>query len=353
MPYQPSDYADLVTTTLGAMDQLEWSDLVPDLQEYFVLNKFAKKNRRKETGGTRIEFNLRVGSNNPARHEKLNQTENPTTADLFNRDGNVPWRNSTTYWAIDERIGDMNSEPARIVDLITGYRVDAMQSMAELMEATFFGGPSSSADDETPWGLLHWLQKNASQGFNGGNPAGFSDMAGINCTTYPKYKNYTDTFASRQKGDMTKAVRRAMRYTHFKPAVKFPSSTGDSMSDSQYDPNRFQLLTTYPNIEAWETQVENQNDNLGRDVASRDGTVMIRRCEVVDVPYLTENDSTHPIYGVDWSTFQMHVLKNWWMKETVIPRYPQHRNMSVTFYDCTYNWVCRNRRRNFAMYFTG
>lgn len=354
MSFAAEQHADLVSVTLGAMDKVVWTDLVPELQEYYVLNKFCKKNKKKETGGKRIEFTLRVNSNRPARHEKINQTETPTTSDLFNREANVPWRHSSTYWAIDERVADMNSDPEAIASLIEGNRIDAMQDMAELMEGAFFTAPMDSADLETPWGLAMWMQTHATAGFNGANPSGFADMAGVDSSNlYPKWRNYTGAFATRQFGDMTELVKDAMHYTSWRPAVRFPSNTGESMNDSEYDPDRFSLLTTYLNQKAFERQAMSQNDNLGKDLLSMDGQVMIRNCNIMQIPWLTENDTTHKIYGLDWKTWTLHILKNWWMKEKVIKNYPGHRNMSVTFYDCTYNWVCRNRRRNFVLYYSG
>ena len=66
------------------------------------------------------------------------------------------------------------------------------------------------------------------------------------------------------------------------------------------------------------------------------------------VPVLDE-DTTNPVYGINWGEFKTAILGNWWMKETVLDRVPGQHNVSAVYIDSSFNWICRNRRRNFVI----
>jgi hypothetical protein len=91
-----------------------------------------------------------------------------------------------------------------------------------------------------------------------------------------------------------------------------------------------------------------QNDNLGNDVASKDGMVKFRNIDVVDVPYLQENESgPDPFLGIDWKSFQVRSLKGRWMKLSALERDPQRHTVFRRFLDSSYNFVCYDPRRCF------
>ena len=77
----------------------------------------------------------------------------------------------------------MNRSPARLVNLLQSSRVDAMTDLAELMESNFWGAPASSSDTLKPYGVPYWIVYNATTGFNGGHPSGFSDVGSFSSTT--------------------------------------------------------------------------------------------------------------------------------------------------------------------------
>ena len=103
MAYQADDYTDLVTTTLRHLEKTTWADIVVDNQRHIAMPKILKKKAVQFGSGYGHQFNVRVFSNNAARDVKLNETDNPTTADT-QKTGNVPWRHSETHWALEERI---------------------------------------------------------------------------------------------------------------------------------------------------------------------------------------------------------------------------------------------------------
>ena len=343
MPYQADDYADLVTTTLRHLEKTSWADIVIDNQRHIALPRILKKKAVQFGSGYGHQFNVRLFSNNAARNVKLAETDNPTTADT-QKTGNIPWRHTETHWSMEERLISMNRAPARLVNLLQTSRVDAMTDLAELMETNFWSKPGSSSDTLAPYGIPYWIVYNASTGFNGGHPSGFSDVGGLSQTTYSRWANWSANYVSVSKADLIRKWREAATKTEFRPPVDGPFSNMSS---------NYGYYTDYTVLGTLEEILESQNDNLGNDVASKDGNTVFRRIGVEWVPWFDNNsgttDTTNPVYGINWSVFKPCFLQGEYMKETKVQPHPyQHRTL-VQFTDCTYNFFCVDRRRNFVL----
>lgn len=334
--YTAEDYADLANTTLSHFERTTWQDIVVDNQYHIAMPRLLKKKKVVFDSGKGHEFNTRMFTNNAARNVKLNETDNPTTADVMVR-GFVPWRHTETHWALETRIMAMNRKPAQLVSLLKTSEVDAMTSLAELMEQNFWGKPSGPNDDVTPWGVDYWITYAATVGFNGVEPSGFSDVGGLATGTYPRWKNYTGQYVSVTKQDLIKKIREAMYKTHFRPPVKHPGASEQ----------RFGLYTVYDVVSTMEEILESQNDNLGNDVASKDGMVHIRRTPVESVPYLDNNATGDPFIGIDWATYHIAFLSGEYMNQTKVKPHPLKHRQIVRYTDCSYNFFCNNRRRQF------
>jgi hypothetical protein len=333
------EIADLVTTTQKELGRLKWTDLTGDLQEYIAMPQLLKKEKVQFDGGQAIQWNFMVDDNGQARNTGLYEVDNYNVNDVM-KTASIPWRHTNTNYAIDEREIAINGSAAtKIVDLVKVRRVAAMVSLAKLMETDFWGKPASSADEVAPYGVDYWVVKNATEGFNGGIPSGFTDVAGLSPTTYPRWKNWTAEYTSITKPDLVTKMRAAATKTMFRPPV--------DVSDYNRG-NRFGYYTNYDVVSSLETLVENQNENLGKDVASMDGAVMFRRNPVVWVPEL-DSDSQDPVYGLNWGVFCPVFLKGYYMKEDKARQHPNQHNSVVTDIDTSYNWKCTDRRRLFII----
>ncbi len=108
------------------------------------------------------------------------------------------------------------------------------------------------------------------------------------------------------------------------------------------------FYTNYNVVAGLEQLARAQNENLGTDVAAMDGQVQFKRRPVMPVKVL-DDDTTDPIYGINWGEFKTIKLAGWWMRETRIPIQPGQHTMSATHVDCSFNWITRNRRRHFVI----
>jgi hypothetical protein len=333
----PTQMGDLVATTLRDLGKPKFTEIATDLQRHVAMKNLLNKNRVVLQSGYGVQWDVMVNHSASASNVGLGASDNVNITDTMVQ-AQADWRNSTASWATIGQEIDMNREPARIVNLLQERRIACMISLAELMENNFWGPPVAITDTVTPWGVNTWIVKNASEGFYGGVPSGYTTI-GLNPTTYPRWNNWTFQYTSVSRDDLVRKMRKAATFTDFQPPVDgIPTtSTGD----------RYGFYTNYGVIGPLEEVLEGNNDNLGSDVASMDGKTLFRRVPFVWVPRL-ESDTTNPVYGINWGAFKTYILSGWWLKETNVPVYPGQHTISAHFLDCTYNWIAKNRRCHFV-----
>jgi hypothetical protein len=339
---QASNIADLVTTTLSELGRLKFTDIMSDYQQTVALKRLLKKNKMTFDSGKTVSFNVITDHSNSARfvglgaQDVVNITNQMTT-------GDVPWRHATWNWAHDFREPLMNSGASKIVDLIKTRRIAAFGSAIILFERALWRVPATT-DDTTMYGIPYYVVKSNTaatfannDGFNGTVPSGYTTVAGLSPTTYPRWRNYATQYTAVTKDDFVRKVRRMLTKINFTNLV---DETPDYNSG-----NDMGLYTNYAVVGTLEEILESQNENLGSDVASMDGKALFRRSPVEYIPEL-ENDTTNPFYAINWGEMGFMGLKGAWMKESMVNQVPGQHTMSATHTDCTGNLITRNRRRH-------
>jgi hypothetical protein len=212
-----------------------------------------------------------------------------------------------------------------------------MVSFYELLEELLWSKPTDSGNTKDPFGLAYWVVKNATEGFNGGNPSGFSDgRAGIDTTEYPRWANWTAQYAQITKEDLVRKMRRAHRRTRFRSPVSHATPNLGAMKNGIY--------TNDTVIGLLEEALEAQNMNLGNDLASKDGRTLFKSTPVTYAPKL-DDDSTDPIYMLDWKWLSIGVLAGWennLSKPYMVPGKHLVRRVDL---DASLNMVCTDLRR--------
>jgi hypothetical protein len=345
MALQVTQIGDIVQTTLNELGRLKFTDIASDLRRHIALKRLLKTNKVAFGGGKAIQWDLITDNNGSARFNGLYDSDNVNVRDVMIQ-GSIDWRHFTFNFAFDNIETLVNSGPAQIVELIKTRRIGAFASAVELLEARFWQLPAAG-DTLNPHGVPYWIVKSATaattannNGFNGGAPSGYTTVAGISPTDYPRWRNYADAYTEVSKVDLVRKLRRAMVMTNFELVVdEIPDfNTGDD----------YGMYTTYDVVSGMEELLESQNENLGTDIASMDGKVTFRRVPMTDVPVL-QADTTNPVYGINWGEFKTAGLKGRWLKETHLPIQPGQRNVSATHYDTSANFFTRNRRRHFVI----
>jgi len=334
-----SQLSGLVTLTLEKYGKGKVTDIAANIQDYVCMSKLLPKYKESLDGGKSFKFNLATAYGDNARHTGLFAVDNVDVTDAVIQ-GEVPWRFTEVAYSYDlreEAINDAREE--RIVNHIVLRREEEMGGLAELMEETFWGKPTSSADVTTPFGIDYWVVTNATTGFNGGNPSGFtSGAAGIDQGTYGNWANYTAQYTNVTKADLIDKMKTAKRKIQFKSPMKHPSYDTSGTSDN------YQLYTSESVCKGFENIGEAQNENLGKDVDSMFGMITFQQSPVVYVPYLDDNDANDKVYMINWNVMDIMVLKDWYLKRDVVTSGSQH-NVVKVFEDLVWNTCCKDRRK--------
>ena len=340
MATQATNLADLVAMTQKDLGRPKYTEIATDLQSFTAFNELLNANRVELRSGYQIQWDVMVRHAQSARNVGLGESDEVNIPDTMVQ-ATADWRNTVASYAFIGQEIDFNRDPARIVDLVKQRRHSCMIGIAQIFEDNFWGPPVAASDDVTPWGINTWLVKNASTGFYGGAPSGYTTI-GLNPTTYERWKNYTSQYTAVSKDDLNRRMRRAARYCNFKPPV------AKMVNPSFNTGNNWAFYSNYAVVGAMEEILESQNENLGKDVASMDGEVIFLRSPLNWVPKL-DADTTNPVYGLNWGEFKTYVLQGWWLKETNVPVYPGQHTLQAHFMDCTYQWVTTNRRCHFVI----
>jgi len=335
---QADDIADLVAVTQRDLGPLRWTEIATDLQEYVALPNLIRRERVRFGSGYGIQWQVMVTHSGAATTTSLYGVDNVNVGDVM-KNANIPWRHVTTNYAIERREVAMNRSPARIVELVKVRRADAMISLAVLMEEQFWTLATAGSDDI--FGTPYWIVRNATAGFNGGNPTGFTAGAGnLDSAVYTRWRNYTDRYTNITKSDLIRKVRQASTKTNFMSPTPIPSYARG--------PSRYGHYTNYDVIGPLEEALEGQNDNLGNDIASKDGRLLFRQVPVTWVPYL-DADSTDPWYGIDWSVFTPVFLSGEYLNEGRPQQAANQHTVLQSHIDLTMNIRVANRRKLFIV----
>lgn len=339
---QAANLADLLATTLPELGELRFTDLMSDYQNTIALKRLIKKNKTTFEAGTSIKFNIATDTNDSARFVGLGESDIVNIKNVMTT-GEIPWRHITWNWAIERREIAMNRSPRRIVDLIKIRRITAFGGAIIRFESAFWQVPAAS-DTVSPYGIPYYVVKSNTaathannDGFNGTLPTGYTTVAALSPTTYPRWANYATQYTNITFDDFVVKARRMAVYTDFMPLVPEEGEGYNTGDDYGY-------YTNYAVVSALEQLLASQNDDLGTDVASQDGKALFRRVPVTFVKFL-DNDTTNPFYSLNWGELKTTGLRDEWMHETVMKEYPGQHTLTATFTDCSFNLLCRNRRR--------
>jgi hypothetical protein len=337
--YTTTDYLDLVTSTQKYIKRGEYTDISHVLRNHPMMDMMLAKERVKMETGNGYEWEVKVSQATAFQNVRLGQPIVPTQEDHL-KTANVNWRHANTNWACEERVLAANKgSPEKIVDIISMKKSAAYIELADGMETNAWTAPASSSDDLKPFGIPYWIVKaSGTPSFQGGAPTNHTLVANLNPSTYTNWKNWTGQYTAVTKDDLVRKMRNAVYKTKFK--VPFASKSQEKMPRQD-----FEMWTTYTVVQQLEDMLQAQNDNLGTDVAKYDGQVTFKRMSIDVADYLDQNDSTNPVYGINWSYWCTVFLKGEYLNESKpekLTAIGQHRTI-VVHVDCTYNMVCENR----------
>ena len=386
MSISASDLGDLIKTTQKELGELRYTDLSHDLQYYLALSNLMQESSVTFDAGSSIQWNLMTSNSGAAKQTSLFAVDSVNVGDVM-ATAEIPWRHTTTNYAIERREIAMNRDPRRIVDLVKVRRNDAMVSLTEHMEEQFWKMPPAG-NDLNMYGVQYWVSDNAGAnltngsdatqlgiaggGFNGGLPNnGATTVAGISPTDVPRWQNHLAYYDANELDGTTGSsldwndagvfpnltVLQAMKQTYTKCNFKpIPNAAYPSYNPT---PDKWGIYCGFEEVAGLEAISYRLNDAVvTRDIGHEAGGVMFRGVPVTYVPYLDNVTSVkaadaaastrrgNPIYFLNWGAFRSVLLSGEYLKEQGPETAPNQHTVFTTHIDATMNIQCVDRRRN-------
>lgn len=338
-----SKFLDLLASTLDEFPRAGFHSIAARLPDYECMGRALRKERRMMRGGNGYNETIVTDHSHKAKHQGLYASKTykgvDTTAKMT-----VPWRHTTTDFAWDRREAKQNmSGPKQVFNLLKKKEYEALLSLAEKLEATFCGTPTSASDEITPWGLFYWMTYNAQLGHYGGNQANFPTGRGnINSDVYTRWKNGTGQYAKIAKNDAIKKMRKLAKNVKFKSPVDVEGlrkGAGD----------RCRYYCGEDTETSFEDVGESQNENLGRDIASMDGQMVFKKNPIVRLAQLDEMTTSAPIIALNWEWIKFMVMEGEYIERSKPRTLDLQPTVAVVDYDLSWNLVFEDLRSHFLI----
>lgn len=327
---------DLVNGTLKRMPTKRFRQIVSQHTRYEVLPRWFKKDRITVDDGLTVHQVLMSKASNESKwvglhaQDKINITNHTDVLD-------IPWAHMTSNWSWEHREVLMNRGKSLMLKVLQPRRYNCLLGIADRLEESAFWTPDPN-DDSRPRGVPYWVTIGASTGFTGMNPDGFSDCGGINAVTTAGWRNWSDTYTDRTKADFVRKLRKMGRNINFKSPVTVKDLEGDTGMD-------YRLYTNEDVYSDMEELAENQNENIGRDLAGFNGTFSFKKNPIVLFRTLDAR-TDDPVYMINHGTFKPVVLKGDYLRESPAMQVEGRHNSYVIFHDLTCQYICEDRRSN-------
>lgn len=339
MSLQISDIDDAVQLTLNNFIQKgSFVDMQTDLTDHVAAREMWKDRKNVFEGGIEWEFQVQMDHNHSARAVGLFEQDSSALNDTMTN-GTVPCRHVNAHFEYDQREKDFQRGATKIVDLIQ-TRMQAMYvSFYDFLEEKLWTKPTDSTDTRNIFGIPYWIVKNSSVGLTGGNPSGFSaGAAGIDSSTYPRWKNFSGAYTAVTAADLLGKMRQAHLETMFRSPMSHNNPTFSTKNGIYVNSD------TYRELEAL---FDTRNMNLGSDLGGK--KVTFKGTPITYAPYL-DNDSSDPVYMIDWKYMAVGCLAGWENNLTSPYMVPGKHTVRRVDMDASLNTICVDRRRQTVLY---
>lgn len=312
-----------------------FTGLQTDLQDHVAVREMWKGRKKQFEGGDPWTFNVQVDHNHSTRAVGLYETDGSAIVDTM-IEGEIYCRHLNAHYTYDQREKAFQKGGHAIVYYIKTKYIAMMMSFFEYLEETLWSNPVD--DGKTPFGVAHYVTRAAGDGgFNGPEADGWAaGKCNILKADQPRWANWAARYVAVSKEDLVRKMRLAARKTKFRSPVSHAEPVLGGMKNGIYMNSDI--------IGLCEEILENQNMNLGNDMASKDGRAHFKGTPVSYVPYL-DTDTQDPVYLLDWKWMGLGVLAGWENQLSAPYMVPNKHLVRRVDLDASLNMACTNLRR--------
>jgi hypothetical protein len=341
---------EVINTTLETVEPPSYEDLSRTRQKYIAAKQILKKRRKQLRGlGGTYRWDVKVTNHGQAEHVGAYEVEQVTVKDMFMK-ANVPVRVTRGKYAFDIIEEELNGGPEQVVDVIKAREVDAYGDVVDKIEQSFWAPGIDVTDDKTPWPIHHTIRPHPSAstppGFNGGNPPGWPDKQGINCSAVTRFNNWTAGW--KDMSDVSPGfiyrLNEAMDRTRFQAPYPYPNRSPEE--------DDYMFLTGYALRQQINQWLRRQNDNIGRDLRNFFGDPLLNG---TPVQWLEDYDdvgvwgNTMPFIGLNFSVIEVLQVPGWDFKRIGPEKAPMQKTVVECFIYKMWNTINRDPSRSFML----
>lgn len=368
-----SVFDDVLNTTLRNYSRGKFNDFASKFQYYEAYKRIIRSEGETLVGGSEgFTFDALTATDNNAAMVGLADVDDVNFSNGTKK-GFIPWRRAKTAWTMERRLRLENKGINKLYDLVEVNQAKAEIALAEILENNYWGGPSSSADLLSLWGVKQYMQLRdaatiasdaagtTTGGFTTKVPTGFSDIAGLDPVTLPRWRNWAGAYTQYTKPDVLTKMRVAALNCRFESPVDVPD----------YEKGRGNMMRVYVPFAVklgLETIGEGQNENLGRDLASMSGdlqarfnsaSITFRGSPILPVPALNPTDlagnalawgAHYPILMINYAWAGVKFLEGDMFRMSDAIMDPLRHNWTRVFTDATLNPYFFDRSRQACIY---
>lgn len=343
--YAPTAIDDLVNTTLNRVKRDTWDDLSLSTQ-YHILSEYLLKGKTETISSSPTQqWELQIANNGNFKATTLYGQDRTNVRNLIIK-ATQAWAIYTNNFTYDLREEAFQGDNlTRIVNLVKVRRHSMMVEAIDGLESHLWTAPSSSAlNPMTFSGFPFWLQASATEGFNGGDPSGWSSgAANVATGTYANWKNWTFSYSLVNDLDYFAKCRKAMEWTNFLSPDPHPSTTKEKP--------QWMLYQDWDTKEQIERALTARTDDVRDAAGIAYNKAKFNSVSMMWVPVFDDstNDAyvtNNPTYGINWSAFNLEFQEGFNFKVGAPGPTPVFdHNVRMVPMDIIMNLNCKNRRK--------
>lgn len=326
-----------------------WTDISLAKNQYHMVDRFLRGKKMPVRGTPSLLFTVQHTNNANFRYTGAFDTDTYSVGNLA-VGGSYPWAHTTSNYSYDVLEQEFQaSDLETIVDVIEMREHSMYSDWYDNLEDDFFTAKTGSETNNNLNGLPDFIVKNATTGFNGGNPAGFSSgIGGINSSTYTKWKNHTAAYVSVTDDDFVSKLIQSYTYCGFDAPHKYRSNGSDAGEPD------FVYYTTFTVKDSLRKYMNSSNDSIGSKIEGYWNSTLygvpVRRVAALDTSSESPYDSSNPFYGVNWKSMMFYFQRGREMQRSKPVPVADKHNVRVVHLDASCQLGCVDRRANFILY---
>lgn len=345
---------DLMNVTTAELGKGKLS-VVYEYHSYDFIDTILTEDKMQATGWSiqgRIKLDAAGNAKMVDPYESI-EPANVSTSSPFS----IPWRHFVAHYSWERHeILENAGSAVKLYDYADLKRMEGYQDLCDLVEEAFWADAASGPNEKALWGIKTWCAKyedtTAGYGYYGGNPSGWSDLAGINAADSDsgkstvsggkaKWRNWCAGYKAFNQTFLKQMVR-----TKKKLRFRAPVLAGE-LKQPRYDKYRV-YCNSESEIELWSFQKQLGDDN-GREVGRlANGTLTLLGTPIRPTDLL-DDDTDDPFYFMNTGVFVPVVLSGDYLRRD--GPYNDRRQPAVftNVVWLTVNIKCENRRSGVAV----